>query len=80
MITRDLGPFGIFKRLRSISPCSKLLSCPFCTSIWLGALICVGLFFAGYSETWPVWIMLSLGLSGFTVILDRTWTADYQPK
>jgi hypothetical protein len=76
LITRCVGPYGLFKKLRSIDRCSKLLKCPFCVSVYVGAITAVGLWLAGYFEPWPMWIMIALAFSSVTIALDRTFTAD----
>jgi hypothetical protein len=80
LISRCLGPWGIFKKLRSIDRCSKLLKCPFCVSMYVGALTCVGLYFAGYVMPLPTWIILSLAFSAITIMADRTFTSDHNPQ
>lgn len=79
LISRDLGPFHIFKKLRSIDRCSKLLKCPFCVSMYTGPLTCVGLYFSGFVMPIPMWIILACAFSAITICLDRTFTADHNP-
>ncbi len=74
LISRDLGPWRIFARLRDKS---KLLKCPYCTSVYIGSLITTGLWLAGFVMAWPMWIILSFSLGGTTICLDRIFTADY---
>ncbi len=76
LISRDVGPFSIFKKAREHS---KLLKCPYCTGIYVGALTCSGLWLSGYAMPWPMWIILSLSFSASSIILDRCFSADYQP-
>ncbi len=76
LISRDLGPWRIFARLRDKS---KLLKCPYCTSVYVGSLVTVGLWASGFVMQWPMWIILSFGLSASSIILDRCFSADYQP-
>jgi hypothetical protein len=77
LFARDLGPWGVFKRLREIGSCSKLLTCPFCVSIYTGALVVLAFYLSGILLPFGFWIMLSLSFSSFAIILDRTFTADY---
>lgn len=79
LLSRDLGPWRIFARLRAIDRCSKLLKCPFCVSVYVGSLTSFALFFCGYSLPWPLWFMLALAFSSVSIALDRTFTADYNP-
>lgn len=79
LITRCLGPWNLFGRLRAIDRCSKLLKCPFCVSIYVGSLCCLFLWLSGYVEPLAIWFFLSLAFSALTIILDRTFTADYNP-
>ncbi len=75
LISRDLGPFGICKKLREHS---KLLKCPYCTSVYVGSLITIGLWLSGFVMPFAMWCILSLAFSGATIALDRVFTADYQ--
>jgi hypothetical protein len=79
LITRCLGPWDVFAKLRKIDRCSKLLKCPFCVSVWIGLFISLGLWLDGYVEPIPIWFCLSMALSGITIALDRTFTADHNP-
>lgn len=79
LITRCLGPWDIFKRIRSIDRCSKLLTCPYCVSVYLGALTVYALYLCGLREPWPMSIMLAMAFSAVTIALDRTFSADHNP-
>jgi hypothetical protein len=78
LITRDAGPWQIFKRLRGIDRCSKLLKCPFCVSVYMGAAVCGALAISGYNLPIAMWFCLSLAFSAVSIALDRTFSADYQ--
>src|ERR1700758_918664 len=78
MFSRELGPFSIFKRLRSLPLCGKLLTCAYCTSVYVASLICVLLWVSGVELSIPMWIILALAFSAVTVIADRTFTSDFQ--
>lgn len=78
LFVRDAGPKDIFKRLRKISHFSKLLSCPFCTSIWVGAVIETGYYFSGVRDLPVVCVCIALSFSAVSIMLDRTFSADYQ--
>jgi hypothetical protein len=78
LISRCFGPWGIFKKLRSIDRCSKLLKCPFCVSIYIGSFTAFALWLSGYEMPVAMWFILSFALSGITIALDRTFTADHQ--
>lgn len=79
LISRDLGPFSIFKKLRGIERCSKLLKCPFCVSMYVGPLTCLGLYFSGFSMPIGIWIILAAAFSAITIMADRTFTSDHNP-
>jgi hypothetical protein len=80
LIVRDLGPYRIFARLRSIDRCSKLLKCVFCTSLWLSAGVNL-LYYFTLEQSPKVMVAMSvLAMSGIAIMLDRTFTADYSPK
>ncbi len=76
LISRDVGPFGICKKAREHS---KLLKCPYCTSVYVGSLITVGLWLSGFVMPFGMWCILSLAFAGATIVLDRCFSADYQP-
>ncbi len=78
LFARDAGPWDVFKRLRKITRLSKLLSCPFCVSVWAGALVCVIYKLSGVIETGLIWCLIALAMSAISIALDRTFTADYQ--
>lgn len=80
MISRDLGPWDVFSKLRSIDRCSKLLKCPMCTSVYTGSLVTIGLYFSGFTMPIAMWCILSLSFSAGSIVLDRCFTADYNPK
>jgi len=77
LVSRDIGPFGVFHNLRKHS---KLLKCPYCMSVYTGAFVSLGLFIDGISMTIPMWFILSLSFSAVSIVLDRCFSADYQPK
>jgi hypothetical protein len=79
LISRCLGPWGVFRHLRSIDRCSKLLKCPFCVSIYVGAFCSLALWLSGFQEPLTIFVLLSLAFSGITIALDRTFTADHNP-
>jgi hypothetical protein len=80
LITRCLGPWDVFAKLRKIDRCSKLLKCPFCVSVYIGSFTTIGLWLSGFVMPLPMWIMLSLAFSAISIALDRTFTADHNPK
>ena len=79
LISRDLGPWRVFKRLRTIDRCSELLKCPFCVSIYTGSLTTFILWLSGFVMPIGMWFLLALSFSAVTIALDRTFTADYSP-
>jgi hypothetical protein len=80
LISRDLGPWNVFAKLRSIDRCSKLLKCPFCVSVYVGSLTATSLWFSGYVMPVVMWFILSFAFSAISIALDRTFTADHNPK
>jgi len=77
LISRDIGPFGICEKLRKHS---KLAKCPYCTSVYMGSLVAIGLYFSGFVMPFITWCILSLSLSASSIVLDRCFTSDYLPK
>lgn len=45
MLTRETGPFDVFKRLRERLPLGGLTACIWCASVWVAALF-IGLYAA----------------------------------
>ncbi len=76
LISRDVGPFGICKKAREHS---KLLKCPYCTSVYVGSLTALVLWISGFVMPFGMWFILSLAFAGATIVLDRCFSADYQP-
>ncbi len=76
LISRDVGPWGICKKLREHS---KLLKCPYCTSVYVGSLTALVLWISGFVMPFGMWCILSLAFAGATIVLDRCFSADYQP-
>jgi len=77
LISRDIGPFGICTKAREHS---KLLKCPYCTSVYTGSLVALGLYFSGFTMPVIMWCIISLSFSAASIILDRCFSADYLPK
>lgn len=80
LIVRCLGPWNIFHKLRTYDKCSKLLTCPYCVSVYVGAATCIGLCFSDVQMPLPMWIMLAFAFSGFTIAFDRVFSSDHAPK
>jgi hypothetical protein len=80
LITRCLGPLGIFARLRAIPAFTDFLKCPYCVSIYVGAATCVGLYLTGLRLQWPMWVMLAFSFSAVTIALDRVFSSDHSPQ
>lgn len=77
LLSRDLGPFYICETARKYI---KPLKCPYCTSVYTGSLTALGLYFSGVVLPIVMWFILSLSFSAGSIVLDRCFTADYQPK
>lgn len=77
LISRDVGPWHICKTLRAHS---NLLKCPYCTSVYVGSLVSIGLWVSGFVMPWPMWCILSLAFAGATIVLDRCFSADWAPQ
>lgn len=80
LIARDVGPWGVFQKLRKVARFSKLLSCPFCVSLWAGALVLFIQYLARIDTGFVLSILFVLSYSAIAVILDRCFTADHAPK
>jgi branched-subunit amino acid transport protein AzlD len=78
LISRCLGPFHIFRRLRENFYLGKWARCPYCVSPYAAALVCVTLFSVGVKEPIGVFLLLVFCFSGVAIILDRTFSSDYQ--
>lgn len=80
LIVRDVGPWRMFARLRSVAHFTKLLTCVFCTSLWVAAGIETAFLLSRVHDKPVVIVCIVFAMSGITVILDRTWTVDHNPK
>lgn len=76
LIARDVGPWDVFKRLRKVARFTKLLSCPFCVSVWVATAIETAFYFSGIRDSLVVSVCIVLSFSAIAVILDRTFTSD----
>ncbi len=77
IVSRDIGPWGVFRWLRSKS---KLAKCPFCVSIYIGGATSLCLYWSGFVMPLPMWFILSLAFSAITIMADRAFTADHNPQ
>lgn len=80
LLSSERGPFAMFEKIRHLlgvrydgynvitsSELSKLISCPACNSVWLGAIATVLYIVLGIVI---VWIALPFALSAFAIIAD----------
>ena len=81
LFARDIGPFGIFKRLRSGYYSGTFFSCPYCVSVWSGALTAFALYLSGFSyspfQAFTFWIIVALAFSAVAIALDRMFSSDH---
>lgn len=78
LFARDAGPFGLFKKLRALKGIGPMVGCPYCISIWLSANIEAAFFVSGVRDILVVSIAIVFALSAVSLILDRTFTSDFQ--
>ena len=78
LLTRDIGPFKILKKFRSIEP--KFLGCPFCMSMYVAGGIEAAFFFSGVRDSAIVIACIVLSMSAITIALDRAFTSDHNPQ
>jgi hypothetical protein len=78
LVSRCLGPFRIFKRLRENFYLGKWARCGFCVSPYAAAVVCVILHFGGVREPLLIWILIAFAFSGITIATDRAFSSDYQ--
>lgn len=79
LIARDAGPWRIFSRLRENDRYSKLLKCPYCVSVWCGALVATFQFYCGI-ETGMILLLIVFSYSAIAICADRIFTSDHQAK
>lgn len=79
LVTRDACPFHVCSKLREIDRL-KVLKCPFCSSVWLSALLNTIYYFTCAKTDGVVFACLIFAMSGIAVMLDRIFTADYVAK
>lgn len=77
-VTRDLGPYRIFARLRKLSP--MWLSCPFCFSITAAVIVCAMIYLSGFTAPPMIWILLVFAFSAISICIDRTFVSDHNPQ
>lgn len=63
MLTLESGPFGVFERLRKL-PNGGLLTCIFCLSVWMAALMLV------LYPVVPV-VIYALAISAGALLVDK---------
>lgn len=63
MLTAEIGPFEVFRKLRARWTFGGVLKCHACTSFWT-ALLFVLLWASG----WGQWVVLVFGVSGLAVM------------
>lgn len=76
LISKDVGPWDVFKRLRKVARFTKLLSCPFCVSVWVAAGIDIALYLSGYRDAPAVVFCRIFAMSAIAIALDRIFTSD----
>ncbi len=77
LISRDGGPWNICVKLREKS---KLAKCPYCSSIWISAVVNVAYYYSCEQSPFPVLLGLIFAMSAITIILDRCFTEGYLVK
>lgn len=80
LIARDAGPWRIFAKLRENDRYSKLLKCPFCVSVWAGAIVYLVQYFALIDTELMVSVLVVLSYSAISIAADRVFTADHLAK
>lgn len=81
MLTQETGPGRMFERLRRLvkrkstngSGLKEGISCPWCVSVWFGAIFAIAAFLFLASTTFQL-IVMALALSDAAVILNQMFT------
>jgi hypothetical protein len=77
LISKEDGPAYIFRRIRKLPPknssAQQGLSCPWCVSIWAGALVALYLWLIGIipGVEYPLYW---LAFSAIAVVCNQQWT------
>lgn len=77
LISKEDGPAYVFRKLRKLPPAKSSakegLSCEWCMSIWMGALVAFYLWWLGImpGNEWPLYW---LALSAIGIICNQQWT------
>jgi hypothetical protein len=79
LVSRDLGPFSIFKKLRAIPHLGLMVGCPYCVSIWIAAGVELSFYFSGVRDSPVVSACIVLAMSSITIACDRVFTFDHNP-
>jgi len=76
LVSRDACPFHICSKLRKIDKL-KVLKCPFCSSLWVSAIVNLAYYYACVKSEVLVLVALIFAMSAITICLDRIFTSDY---
>lgn len=79
LVSRDGGPFKVFVKLRTIDRL-KVLKCPYCSSVWISAVVNVAYYYSCEQSPIPVLLGLIFAMSAISICLDRIFTADHLVK
>lgn len=80
LISKEDGPAYIFRKLRKLPPPNSSvkdgLSCEWCMSIWMGALVALYLWWADRigGREWPLYW---LAMSAIAIICNQQWTKSH---
>ncbi len=77
LIARDVGPFNLCFRLRQRF---RVFKCPFCIGIWVSAAVNLTFYLACVRSELVVLLALIFAMSAIAIMLDRTFSADYEGK
>lgn len=76
MVTKERGPLAIFERIRDAMPggrgsVKEWINCIWCFSLSASALVCGVLWIAGFTLTWPYWILFWLSFSSVSLLVNK---------
>lgn len=78
MVVKETGPGKVFKKTREIpskrSAFYEWLTCIFCFSMTVSALICGVLWWTGVELHFGMWFITWCSLSSITILLNQTFT------
>jgi hypothetical protein len=81
LVSKERGPLAIFERIRKAMPggrgsAKEWVCCIFCFSLTSSAVVCGILWTTNLKLGWQEWLLLWLGFSAMTLIINQAFQLD----